>query len=321
MPRPVPQVFDDPNLQRLYVELRQKGKTKAAAVRIVQNVEKKSAGATPQKAPAAVGGRVEVSPPAPVQPDTSSHYPRKTSDWVRPNRISEEIPHLLSTIESKQEGYRVGVIGETGCGKTSALKILLSRRWNGITLIHDEKPARVGQFHDLKVKHATTDICSLNHLRGIDANTVVFRGDPMKRTSVPVDAVAELAIQMAQMGIPVRLVIDELDRAVSDGGKVLASQSVRFCITQGRALGLSVLWSTQMPMRTPAELLDNSSVLIMGRMGPKSANYLTDRQHFGMSLTEQIQHLKGHYEFNDGPGELVIYQNGKKWDNRVYLNE
>lgn len=316
-------IFDDINLQRLYEELRAAGKGKATAVRIVQAVKKRSPGETAQAPTTVTGGGDGELASAIVQQNVNPVPERSPSNWVRANQISREIPNLLQWIEAKKEGYRVGVLGETGSGKTSCLKILMVRKWNGITLVHDGKPSRESQFSNLKTPFVMTDVCSLNHLRGQNVSTVIFRGNPQKRTLVSIDKVADLAIQLAQLGVPVRLVIDELDSACSEGGMKLTSEPVRFCITQGRALGLSVLWSTQMPMRAPAELIDNTSVLIMGRMGPKSANYLEARQHFATPMMEQIQQLKTHYEFgeSDGPGELCVQQNGKQWNQLVYLNE
>lgn len=226
--------------------------------------------------------------------------------------LTSAIPDLIRSLE-KHEGYRIGVLGESGAGKTSAIKLFLAQPFDGITLIHDEK-AGPPQFEGFRVERAS--------LSGVpnEAHTVVFRGDPFKSTRVDVDSVAKLALKLARYKVPVRLVIDELDRAVSPGGKALTSEAVRECITQGRAMGLCVLWSTQLPQRAPVEMLDNASALVIGRCGPRAANYLEERCYMTNDVVSAIMNLRAHYEDNRTVGELCVWRNGKKWNGVVYEN-
>jgi len=259
-----------------------------------------------------VPGTTYATPSVPTNGDTPTHRPNQGIRG-KPGSLTIAIPSLISSLE-KNEGYRIGILGESGAGKTSAIKHFLAIPFDGVTLIHDEKAGNP-QFDGYTVQYA--NIASVPD----NVDTVVFRGDPYNRTTVEVNSVALLALKLARLRIPVRLVIDELDRAVTDGGRALNSPAVRECITQGRAMKLCVLWSTQLPQRAPVEMLDNASAIVLGRCGPRAVNYLDQRCFFTDDETASIKGLKTHYEDNRTVGELVVHRNGKPWDGRVYSNE
>lgn len=287
-------------LSRLYDSLRAKGTSKASALRIVSQVQARKAG---RATPTAEAGEIAA-------PKTQT----------RDDGGVKAVIEACQSAASKGEGYRVGVIGESGGGKTSLLRALLDAMpFDGLTLIHDEKPGKATQYAGLRSPYVQTDRVGLGHLHRRDVGTVIFRGDPMRGTVTTAHDVALLAVELGRKQVPVRLVIDELDSATTDGGMRLASTAVRFCLTQGRAVNISVLCSTQLPVRMPSEVIDNLTVLVATRCGPRSLQYLRNRAFFDDAVVEALGRLRAHYE-DGAPGELVVLRAGRDWDGRVLRN-
>lgn len=178
-----------------------------------------------------------------------------------------------------------------------------------LVLIHDDKGARP-EYPQVRYFRDPAELLALPAEEAQQLQAAAFRGDVYTACICDVDQVAALALQLARARVPVRLVVDELERAVSPGGRELASENVRHCFTQGRALGLSVLWGTQTPQRVPREVLDQSSSVGLFRLGPRALNYLDERCLFDPAMLGTVEQL--------GVGEFVIWRNGHRWDGVVY---
>jgi hypothetical protein len=208
---------------------------------------------------------------------------------------------IICASAARGEGYRHGFIGNTGSGKTTAMKALLGSSSAAFTLIHDDAK-RDAQY--------AGSVCDSFAAAPEDATTVIFRGDPFRGTVVEVEDVAALAVYLARARIPIRLVVDELDRACSIGAKTLSAASLRIALTQGRALGLSVLWSTQTPQRAPIEVIDQSSTIGICQLGPRALNYLDERLCFDADLLAIVPQLQTF--------EFVLYEQGRPWNRTIY---
>ncbi len=210
---------------------------------------------------------------------------------------------LIREPEARRQGWRLLWLGNSGTGKTVGIRALLAEPWpGGLTLIHDDKE-RDPQYPGAAASSidAAPDDAEIVTLRGN-----VFAGESF----VEVDTVAELALQVAMSGVPVRLVVDELDRAVTPGGKVLQGKFLRDCLTKGRSLDLSVLATTQAPQRCPVEVIDQATIVALGQLGPRALNYLDERMLFDAELLSVVETLQ--------PLEFVLYQQGRHWNRCVY---
>lgn len=195
-------------------------------------------------------------------------------------------------------------LGNSGTGKTVGIRALLEEPWpGGLTLIHDDSK-RAPQYAGA--------VASSIDAAPDDAEMVTLRGNVLAGEQfVEVDTVAELALQLAMSGVPVRLVVDELDRACTPGGKALAGTRFRDCLTKGRSMALSVVASTQAPQRCPLEVIDQATAVALGQLGPRALNYLDDRLLFDSELLEVVERLQ--------PLEFVVYQPGRPWNRTIYV--
>jgi len=244
-------------------------------------------------------------PPPPARPQESNQSNAPLARQGHQRSTLAGAVALISAPIARREGYRHGWLGNTGMGKTTANQHFLGEgRLPQFTLIHDDAKL------DPQYKGATVE--KIDDAPD-DAAWITLRGDPFKGTRVEVETVAALALQIARASRePVRLVVDELDRACTLGGKELASQSLRDALTQGRALGVSVIWSTQTPQRAPKEVIDQSSTIGLFQLGPRALNYLDERLFFDADLLQVVPTL--------GVGEFVIYEAGRPWNRTIYTS-
>jgi hypothetical protein len=219
-------------------------------------------------------------------------------------RFGEAVAIITESM-AKGEGYRHGWLGNTGTGKTVGIQALLDATAGTFTLIHDD--TKLEAQYNVAPGAVVSDFWAAPD----GVNTVLFRGDVFRETVVEVEPVAALARKIAMVTRkPVRLVVDELDRACSLGGKELAAPTLRTCMTQGRSMGISVVWSTQAPQRMPREIIDQSSTIAICQLGPRALNYLDERLCFDKEFLEIVPTLKTF--------EFVLYENGKPWNKVVY---
>lgn len=241
-----------------------------------------------------------VDPPAQIEKRTNEAVPeaaKKTGSF-------EDACNLILAPEQKipREGFRLGILGATGAGKTTLQRAFLNACTDRLTLIHDEKVSDA-QFAGAVVERFED--------APDDAQTLVFHGDVFAGRSVPVEYVASGALHICRATRqPVRLVVDELDRACTEGGMKFTSQSLSIAFTQGRQMGLSVIWSTQAPQRAPLPAIDQASALALCRLGPRALNYLDERLRFDSEFLAAVPKLE---DF-----EFVLWIDGRPWDGVIY---
>ena len=253
-----------------------------------------------EKPALAVVPPVPEEPPAPAVDQSHAPVPQEQSQ-SRPRASFDEAIALICDAETKGDGIRHGWIGTTGSGKTTSLKMLLERS-DLFTLVHDEK-GRESQFGAVTVTRIED--------APDEATMVTFKGNVFEGTHVEAEYVASLGVNLCRaVRQQVRIVIDELDAAVSESGTTLNSPSLKVAFGQGRALGLSVFWTTQMPQRVPGPAFDQSSTIAIGCLAAKSLNYLEERLHLDKDMIRVIPTLE--------VGEFVIYENGRPWNGVVY---
>ena len=179
-----------------------------------------------------------------------------------------------------------------------------------LVLIHDDSKA-VAEFNPpvpYLRSPAHLDRCLPEDVKGWPA--VAFCGSAYEGIRCEVEDVAALALRVARKRMKVRLVVDELNRAVTEGGQGLESDSLREAFTAGRSMGLSVAYGTQTPQRIPTVILDQSSSVGIFRLGPRALNYLDRVCMFDADMLAAVPEL--------AVGDFVIHRPGHPWDRTVY---
>jgi len=189
---------------------------------------------------------------------------------VQPARIAWE---RISAPLRERLGTRILFIGITGSGKTTGVKdylaFLQARGLIEITIIHDVKkptpqyPGRVlydarGIFIDPPDKYPATCVLRKRNLDHMPS----------------VDGAARVVMEMGYSDVTACLVIDEFQRALTDGGKFESAQTRKlFC--EGLGLHASVIATKQMPQLMPTEATGQSAKVYF-KATREGVNYLID---------------------------------------------
>lgn len=206
---------------------------------------------------------------------------------------------------SEGNGWRHIWVGTTGAGKTWATRELIMVPGQ-LVLIHDDAKARPEYPDHALYLAAVTD---LEQVGDKNPPAIAFRGDPYAGITCPVEDVAALALRMARGRLPVRLVVDEMDQAVSDGGRKLEAPSLRACFVTGRTMGLSVVCNVQQPQRMP-EVASQASSVGFFRLEPAALAYVAERFSVDPEIMSLVPHLPN--------GDFVLHRPGFPWDRRIY---
>jgi hypothetical protein len=226
--------------------------------------------------------------------------------------IFQPLPH---------EGPRIGVLGDSGCGKTEAMRRLEAeyrqRMPNGLVLVIDDKEA-AAQFagqerrdrQDLRDRPPTKE-----------PRVIVFRGDRFSRATGEVDPeeIAEIQWMLAQKGRPSLVVYDELDKAANMAmWKRGDASTVRWAFIKGRSSGAASLWGTQETQAVPREAFNQSSCLIVFRMVGNPLRLLKERGYLEGGVGDVIPSLPGDELPRNQRGYFVLLLRGRPWNQRIY---
>jgi len=204
-------------------------------------------------------------------------------------------------------------LGDSGMGKSHAQRAFLEEakaRHGMIVVAHDDtklEPEVPGA-----IRANVADLEARPPSEEEDATgALCFRGDAFRGIVVEVEEVAAFAIdRLARRRVRTCMVVEELDRAVTPGGRQLVSAKLRECCTQGRVLGLCVSSTTQSPARTPAEILDQATAVVLFRLGPRALNYVDERLMFDGELLAAVPTLER--------GDFVLHVPGEPWNRTLY---
>lgn len=220
------------------------------------------------------------------------------------------------------EGIRIGIVGDSGTGKTHAARQLLAawlaRVPRGIALIHDDVgPCQYageqrGFPADLKTQPAA-------------GRAIVFRG-ANGRGCDPAD-VAALAWKLSHASVPVLIVLDELERAASaghwrhaagcDGGASCSCMLPR-AFAWGRRVQLSVAWTTQSAQAAPREALEQSTALFTMHVAGRGARYLDELGYLDGGAAAALAQLPDGMAPPDKRGACLVLRRGAPWDGKLY---
>ncbi len=222
-----------------------------------------------------------------------------------------EADRIVTAPESEREAWRLLVLGDSGTGKSQGIKALLSQPWErGITVIHDDTK-RVRQYLDLVGVRSV--VCDSLAAAPDDAQVITFYRDPRTSSLIEPDYVCQVGMWMGQQGAPVRVVLDELDRALTKGGKSYEGFGLLDVCARGRALEVSLIAQAQNPLRVPADICNLATAAYLYRLGPRALNYLDAVWCFDREMLAVIPTLQ---KF-----EFVLHVPSTPWNGRIYYRE
>jgi hypothetical protein len=205
-------------------------------------------------------------------------------------------------------GIRVGALGVTGKGKTTALiQFLAYLKDSGLislVLIHDIKLPTVQYPHDRIVYEATAVI---SNPPTVYPCQVVLRRRELQHTP-SVDLAARVTNHASYNGVRTMLVVDEFHRALTPAGREFTAPAVGETLSEGRAIGASLLWTTQLPQRVPPTAYDQSQIILFG-CGAKACAYLISANVIDERTAAVVAAL--------AVGQFIIVAEGE-WDGVVY---
>jgi hypothetical protein len=231
---------------------------------------------------------------------------------MRPGREAAMV--VLQPALRQREGVRHGSFGASGSGKSYAtallLDIALTQGACDVVFSLDDK-GREAQFKGILYTNPA-DFAA----RGLPEDAppaphVIFRGDLRNDVVCSAEEVAGFAWDLSRKtGIAVAVNIDELASAATPAGREWTAPSVRKAFNQGRALGLSIFWTTQIPQRVPPEALDQCGTVFLFRLDGRALNYLSDIVDLPPEMTRILPTLER--------GDFLLYQPGQPWDHHIY---
>jgi hypothetical protein len=251
----------------------------------------------------------DARPDAPMASAAGGRLPR-----VRQTRPAEVAWAALAAPIKKGEGIRVVILGVSGAGKTTGIDAFLC--WlieNGlvqIVLIHDVKLPTVQFTHEKgEIIYEADELRADDAVDGMEfpARRILRRRDVNHVPSV--EAAARYTNETSFNGVPTMLVIDEFNRALTDGGMKIAAPSVGVLLYEGRALGGSLIAGTQLPQRTPVDAFDMSK-LVLFRLGRKALNYLVRQGIIDEPTADVVAALE--------IGQFVVVSTEEDFDGVVY---
>ena len=222
---------------------------------------------------------------------------------VRARAPAEEAWTKIGAPLREREGIRVGALGITRIGKTTGIRHMLAflqARWD-LILIDDWK-YREPQYEGERIDNA--DAIFETPPEKFPA-TLIVRG----RDRRPLEETAAAAMKLGREDIRTALVVDELSRATTDGGREWIAPSVRQVLLEGGGQGVSLIWTTQLPQRAPGAAFDQST-LVLFNPGKKALGYLIDQRVVENDQVDVLPKLQR--------GEFVISQADADWDGVVY---
>jgi len=215
---------------------------------------------------------------------------------------------LITEPLRRGDGFRHLWLGDTGTGKTVAMRALVEYPGQ-LVVIHDDSKARP-EYPSVRYFKTPDELRAMPADEVAELHAAAFRGDVYAGVVCEVDDVAALALQAARAHVPCRLVVDEWERAMSDGGRKMEAPNLRTCLTTGRSMALSVAGGAQIPQRVGDVVLNSASSVGLFRVGPAGLNYLDERLYFDRRMLAVVPGLQ--------VGDFVLHRPGFPWDGVVY---
>jgi hypothetical protein len=270
-----------------------------AAVKAVQMVREAPPRVRVVAAPAALAA---TPPPATVTPISI----------VLGRRPAAEAWAQIAAPLAEHLGHRVLFEGVSGSGKTTGIKSYLAfieaNKLTDLVFIHDVKKPE--KQYDAIVIGEARELPAAEIAAGIESGIPVVR--VLRRRNLDhmpsVEDAARVTLERGYEGIDSIFVIDEFQRALTDGGK-FESQSVRRLFCEGLGLHASIIAGKQLPQFIPTEATGQSSKVYF-RMSVEGTNYLVDDKKMSKELAAVVNKLP--------TGSFVLQLEERDFDGYIY---
>lgn len=218
-------------------------------------------------------------PPAATPPQerrrSDGALPQATARSVRRVRPATEAWFKVAQPLRRRFGARILFFGITGKGKTHGIADFLDYiRTAGLVdlvFIHDVKEDRP-QFKGKVIHEAKEAFTPEGAPTEFPATFVLRKRDLDHMPSV--EAMARKTLEAGYTDVMTVAVVDEFQRALTDGGK-FAAPSVARIFAEGRGLHATIIAAKQLPMDTPNVARAQSTLVLFGMNGA-GASFLAE---------------------------------------------
>ncbi len=261
---------------------------------------------------------LEDEAPSSEREKSLSDYPILRQFPVRDGREAARI--VLGPIDSN-EAPRVGVLGDTGCGKTAAMRALveayLRKVQKGLVIIVDDK-GLVSPFSGQERKDV--DDLRARPLDPKGPRVLILRGDRFDRRRGQVDpeSAAEMQWALSQKGRPTVGVYDEIPKAAVYGQWRANPSNISWIFSQGRDVQAGAFWGGQETQQIPAEAFNQSGAILQFRSMGNPIRLLRERNYVDRRVEKVISALPGHELPRDQRGYFVLLERGRPWNEVIY---
>lgn len=253
--------------------------------------------------------------------------PEREADDVAASPARDRAPgdaavrEAFSTLERGGEAPRIGLIGNTGSGKTVAARALAQAYLSvspGPVIVVDNKAER--RYDDLPGAVVYPSIASFAQTRPAHGNRVwVLRPSLFEGGEIDPEQVAEWQWKIAGRRTPSLVLNDELVPHAAKGGQWRTkTQWLQRAFVQGRSHGLAQIWGTTALQGVPLDASQQSHELWVFKTGGVALRILSERDYLIGVPPGTIEGLAGYPLPPAERGEFMRLVSGVPWNGVVY---